>query len=218
MRVTAERAAAARVRARKAARGRHDRRAGRRRRARCTSRKPAATSTRRLRPRARCGAGLRSRRARCSSRKPARRWSWIARGASSSSRPSGNLVVSGLAAMNEASGQPVEPQSTRRDPITLEVLWTRLRSVADEAAKVIVRTSFSTLSIEANDFSVRAHRRAGPFARAEHGSIPSFIATLPRHGAAPDRDDRRREHAPGRRLHHQQPVDRHRAPQRHLRS
>ena len=34
----------------------------------------------------------------------------------------------------------------RFDPTTLEVLWTRLRSVTDEAAKVIVRTSFSTLS------------------------------------------------------------------------
>ena len=32
------------------------------------------------------------------------------------------------------------------DPITLEVLWTRIISVVDEAAKAIVRTSFSTLS------------------------------------------------------------------------
>ena len=41
----------------------------------------------------------------------------------------------------------------RFDAITLEVLWTRLISVVDEAAKAIVRTSFSTLSNEANDFA-----------------------------------------------------------------
>ena len=42
---------------------------------------------------------------------------------------------------------------TRFDAITLEVLWTRIISVVDEAAKAIVRTSFSTLSNEANDFA-----------------------------------------------------------------
>ena len=39
------------------------------------------------------------------------------------------------------------------DAITLEVVWTRLISVVDEAAKAIVRTSFSNLSNEANDFA-----------------------------------------------------------------
>ena len=36
--------------------------------------------------------------------------------------------------------------TTQFDAITLEVLWTRIISVVDEAAKAIVRTSFSTLS------------------------------------------------------------------------
>ena len=31
------------------------------------------------------------------------------------------------------------------DPITLEVLWTRLISTVDEAAAALVRTSFSTV-------------------------------------------------------------------------
>src|SRR5262245_38775970 len=65
------------------------------------------------------------------------------------------------------------------DAVTLEVLWTRLISVVDEAAKAIVRTSFSTLSNEANDFAcVLTDARGGALAQ-NTGSIPSFIATLP---------------------------------------
>ncbi len=68
---------------------------------------------------------------------------------------------------------------TRLDPITLEILWTRLISIVDEAAKAIVRTSFSTLSNEANDFAcVLTDARGGALAQ-NTGSIPSFIATLP---------------------------------------
>ena len=65
------------------------------------------------------------------------------------------------------------------DAVTLEVLWTRIISVVDEAAKAIVRTSFSTLSNEANDFAcVLTDARGGALAQ-NTGSIPSFIATLP---------------------------------------
>ena len=65
------------------------------------------------------------------------------------------------------------------DAVTLEVLWTRLISVVDEAAKAIVRTSFSTLSNEANDFACVLTDARG-FALAQNtGSIPSFIGTLP---------------------------------------
>src|SRR5882724_2824783 len=69
--------------------------------------------------------------------------------------------------------------NSRFDPITLEVLWTRIISVVDEAAKAIVRTSFSTLSNEANDFACVLTDARG-FALAQNsGSIPSFIGTLP---------------------------------------
>ena len=69
--------------------------------------------------------------------------------------------------------------SARFDAITLEVLWTRVISVVDEAAKAIVRTSFSTLSNEANDFACVLTDARG-FALAQNsGSIPSFIGTLP---------------------------------------
>jgi N-methylhydantoinase B len=67
----------------------------------------------------------------------------------------------------------------RFDAVTLEVLWTRLISVVDEAAKAIVRTSFSTLSNEANDFACVLTDARGHALAQNSGSIPSFIATLP---------------------------------------
>src|SRR4030095_6377089 len=77
------------------------------------------------------------------------------------------------------AARPGSVMSTRLDAITLEVLWTRIISIVDEAAKAIVRTSFSTLSNEANDFAcVLTDARGGALAQ-NTGSIPSFIATLP---------------------------------------
>jgi N-methylhydantoinase B len=65
------------------------------------------------------------------------------------------------------------------DAVTLEVLWTRIISVVDEAAKAIVRTSFSTLSNEANDFACMLTDARGYALAQNTGSIPSFIGTLP---------------------------------------
>lgn len=68
---------------------------------------------------------------------------------------------------------------TRLDPVKLELVWTRLISAVDEAAKAIIRTSFSTLSNEANDFAcVLTDGQARSLAQ-NTGSIPSFIGTLP---------------------------------------
>jgi len=69
--------------------------------------------------------------------------------------------------------------TTSFDAITLEVLWTRIISVVDEAAKAIVRTSFSTLSNEANDFACVLTDARGNALAQNSGSIPSFIGTLP---------------------------------------
>ncbi|HTO10012.1 MAG TPA: hydantoinase B/oxoprolinase family protein [Candidatus Binatia bacterium] len=69
--------------------------------------------------------------------------------------------------------------SARLDAVTLEVLWTRLISVVDEAAKAIVRTSFSTLSNEANDFACVLTDARGYALAQNSGSIPSFIGCLP---------------------------------------
>jgi N-methylhydantoinase B len=68
---------------------------------------------------------------------------------------------------------------TTFDAVTLEVLWTRIISIVDEAAKAIVRTSFSTLSNEANDFACILTDARGLALAQNSGSIPSFIGTLP---------------------------------------
>jgi len=65
------------------------------------------------------------------------------------------------------------------DPVTIEILWSRITSIVDEAAKVIVRTAFSTLSNEANDFACVLTDENGHSIAQNTGSIPSFIGTLP---------------------------------------
>lgn len=79
----------------------------------------------------------------------------------------------------ETSERPASV-SKRKDAIFLEVFWARVRCVADEAAKLIVRTSFSTLSTEANDFTVVITDSQGRCLTENSGSIPAFIGTLPR--------------------------------------
>ena len=69
--------------------------------------------------------------------------------------------------------------SARIDPITLEILWTRLTSLVDEAAATFVRTSFSTLVREANDFAVVLMDKDGRNIAQSSQSIPSFICTMP---------------------------------------
>ncbi|GGF49197.1 hydantoinase B [Aliidongia dinghuensis] len=65
------------------------------------------------------------------------------------------------------------------DPVTLEILWTRLVSAVDEAAATFVRTSFSTLVREANDYAVVLTDRKGRNVAQSSQSIPSFISTMP---------------------------------------
>ena len=69
---------------------------------------------------------------------------------------------------------------TSFDAATLEVLWTRLISMVDEAAAALVRTSFSTVVRESHDFScVLTDERGQSLVQATE-SIPSFIGTLPK--------------------------------------
>jgi N-methylhydantoinase B len=71
---------------------------------------------------------------------------------------------------------------TRRpglDPIALEIQWKRLVSMVDEASAAFVRTSFSVLVREANDFAVVLTDADGRSIAQSVLSIPSFIGTLP---------------------------------------
>jgi len=65
------------------------------------------------------------------------------------------------------------------DPITLEISWTRLVSMVDEAAANLVRTSFSTIVRECNDYAVVLTDAQGRLLAQSSYSVPSFICTLP---------------------------------------
>lgn len=65
------------------------------------------------------------------------------------------------------------------DPITVEVLWTRLISAIDEAALTLHRTSFSTVVRESHDYSCMVLAPDGQSVAQATRSIPSFIGTLP---------------------------------------
>ena len=47
------------------------------------------------------------------------------------------------------------------DSVTLSILWTRLQSVVDEAATVLMRTAFSTIVRESGDLTVLLTDPAG---------------------------------------------------------
>lgn len=65
------------------------------------------------------------------------------------------------------------------DPVFLQIFWSRVQAIANEAAQLIIRTSFSTLSSEANDFAVVITDGDGHAFAENSGSLPSFIGTLP---------------------------------------
>jgi N-methylhydantoinase B len=65
------------------------------------------------------------------------------------------------------------------DPISVEVLWTRLISVIDEAGLTLHRTSFSTVVRESHDYTCMVLTPDGQAAAQATRSIPSFIGTLP---------------------------------------
>ena len=71
-------------------------------------------------------------------------------------------------------------EASKFNAITLQMIWMRLISIADEAAATLQRTSFSTIVRESNDFAcVLTDRRGQAIAQASD-SVPSFMGTMPR--------------------------------------
>ena len=70
-------------------------------------------------------------------------------------------------------------QPSGLDPITVEILWTRLVSVVDEAALTLHRTSFSTVVRESHDYTCMLLDASGRAVGQATRSIPSSIGTLP---------------------------------------
>jgi N-methylhydantoinase B len=71
-------------------------------------------------------------------------------------------------------------ESDRFDPVTLQILWSRLISIADEAAAALLRTSFSTIVRESNDYATVLMDAAGASLAENSTGIPSFVGLLPR--------------------------------------
>jgi N-methylhydantoinase B/oxoprolinase/acetone carboxylase alpha subunit len=65
------------------------------------------------------------------------------------------------------------------DPLTLEILWNRLISTADEMAAVLIQTSFSTVVGAANDFGCEIMDARGRSLAHATRSMPVFNRTLP---------------------------------------
>lgn len=68
----------------------------------------------------------------------------------------------------------------RFDPITLEVLWSRLVAVADESATTLLRTAFSTIIRESNDYATCLMNIKGETVAECSGGIPTFAGLLGR--------------------------------------
>ena len=66
------------------------------------------------------------------------------------------------------------------DPIDLEIAWGRLTAIIDEAALALVRTSFSTIVREAQDYTCILLDRQGRSVAQPSVSAPSFTGTMPR--------------------------------------
>ncbi|MBL7250408.1 hydantoinase B/oxoprolinase family protein [Alloalcanivorax marinus] len=64
------------------------------------------------------------------------------------------------------------------NPITLEVWWSRLAAIADEAATTLLRTAFSTIIREANDYSVVLLNADGETIAECRAGIPAFHAIM----------------------------------------
>jgi N-methylhydantoinase B len=64
------------------------------------------------------------------------------------------------------------------DPITLEIWWSRLVAIADEAAVTLVRTSFSTIIRESNDFCAVLLNLAGETIAECRAGVPGFAAIM----------------------------------------
>jgi N-methylhydantoinase B len=66
------------------------------------------------------------------------------------------------------------------DPIILEIFWSRLVAIADEAATTLLRTAFSPIIRESNDFATCLMNARGETLAECSGGIPTFAGLLGR--------------------------------------
>jgi len=64
------------------------------------------------------------------------------------------------------------------NPITLEIWWSRLVAIVDESATTLLRTAFSTIIREANDYTVVLLNARGETLAECRAGIPAFAALM----------------------------------------
>lgn len=64
------------------------------------------------------------------------------------------------------------------DGVKLEVWWSRLASIVDEAARAMLRSAFSTIIRESNDYTVVLMNRAGERIADSRAGIPAFAVLI----------------------------------------
>jgi N-methylhydantoinase B len=64
------------------------------------------------------------------------------------------------------------------DPVGLEVRWDRLAAATDEAASTMLRTAFSTIIRESNEYTVVLMDRSGRTMAESRAGIPAFAALM----------------------------------------
>lgn len=82
--------------------------------------------------------------------------------------------------MSADAGGAVPGVSFALDPVGLEIIWRRLLAIADEAATTLVRTSFSPIVRESNDYSCVVFDAEGRAIAENTLGIPSFNAVMSR--------------------------------------
>ncbi len=81
--------------------------------------------------------------------------------------------------VNKIKAEDVSAVQSGFDPIELEIYWKRLISIVDEAAAAFVRTCFSTLVRDGNDFAIVLTDTKGRSLAQSTMSLPGFIGCLP---------------------------------------
>lgn len=69
--------------------------------------------------------------------------------------------------------------SDNLDPLTLEILWQRLITVADQMSTTLARTAFSTTITASNDYGCVIMDAGGACIAHAHRSLPIFNRTMP---------------------------------------
>ena len=65
-----------------------------------------------------------------------------------------------------------------QDPIRLEVWWSQLAAIADEAATALLRTAFSTIIRESNDYTVVLMNSGGETIAECRAGVPAFAVLM----------------------------------------